>query len=363
MRTDDLPALRGAVETGRRAVSATFPGHTDYPPILSNLGGFLQSLFRHTHEIDVLSEAVRVGREAVAALPSGHSLRARHQANLCLSLATLSEFTGESADLHEAVLAGKAAIAATPGKDVFYGAMANNLASALYVLYEHTGEIDALVEALDQSKEAVELDALPGHRIAHFACHASANMIDPGMSRLLVADHVDTPPTVRDISALRLTADLAFLSACETAVTAPALALALADEPVHIAGAFHLAGFRGVVGTLWAVIDPAAARLTEAFYRELTADGAGQPAAGRAARALHDAVRELRVRYRGAPAAWAAHIYTGVLAGAGPPSEDRDQRPRTGDAKGGRSSGRSLSLHSQAAGVARRGGGSAGSGQ
>jgi tetratricopeptide (TPR) repeat protein len=152
------------------------------------------------------------------------------------------------------------------------------------------------------------LGALAANRIAHFACHASANARDPGTSRLVLADHADIPLTVRDISALKLTADLAFLSACETAVTAPSLA----DEPVHIAGAFQLAGFRSVVGTLWPVVDPIAARLTGSFYRELTRDGQRRPAVTHVAVALHEAVRELRTHYRDAPAAWAAYVHTGV---------------------------------------------------
>lgn len=151
-------------------------------------------------------------------------------------------------------------------------------------------------------------DALPGHRIAHFACHAAPNGLDAGASHLVLADHAQSPLTVREISALNLTADLAFLSACQTTITTPALA----DEPVHITGAFQLAGFRSVVGTLWPVIDPIAARVTRSFYLGLTAQGTEQPAVERAAVELHQAVRALRKRHRDAPTAWAGYIHTGV---------------------------------------------------
>ncbi len=159
----------------------------------------------------------------------------------------------------------------------------------------------------DPTQRAV-LDALPEHRIAHFACHASANARDPGASRLLLADHAESPLTVRQISALRLTADLAYLSACETAVTSAGLA----DEPVHVTGAFQLAGYRSVIGTLWPVSDLISARLTEGFYRGLTENGTRQPATDRAAAELHHAIRALRTQFRYAPAAWAGYIHTGV---------------------------------------------------
>jgi CHAT domain-containing protein len=159
------------------------------------------------------------------------------------------------------------------------------------------------------------LTALPAHRIAHFSCHGYADWTDPAQSRLFLTDHATMPLTLTDITTLKLDADLAYLSACETAVTAPRLA----DESLHITGAFHLAGYRHVIGTLWPVDDPTAAQIAEDFYTYLTADGTPDP--DRAAHALHHATRLLRTRYPATPTLWAAHTHTGGLSSQELPSD------------------------------------------
>ncbi|MEU9204834.1 CHAT domain-containing protein [Streptomyces sp. NPDC048332] len=152
------------------------------------------------------------------------------------------------------------------------------------------------------------LDALPSHGIAHFSCHGEADWTDPARSRLVLTDHATAPLTIADITALDLTAELAYLSACDTSNTAPRLA----DEFLHITGAFHLAGYRHVIGTLWPVDDRAAAQLGTDFYAQLTDDGTAPPQAGRSALALHLATARLRARYPHAPSLWAAHTHTGT---------------------------------------------------
>lgn len=153
------------------------------------------------------------------------------------------------------------------------------------------------------------LDALPDHLIAHFACHAVVDLVDLGNSRLVLPDHRTEPLTLVDISALRITGGLAFLSACDTNVSANPR---LADEAVHITGAFHLAGYQHVVGTLWPIADSAARRIAADFYAYLTEDGTAPPDTGRSAFALHFATRRLRKRWRASPAMWAAHTHTGI---------------------------------------------------
>ncbi|MQY10237.1 hypothetical protein SRB5_03440 [Streptomyces sp. RB5] len=144
------------------------------------------------------------------------------------------------------------------------------------------------------------LERLAGSVYAHFACHAVADPQDPARGRLLVYDHQRAPLTVADVTELDLDAELVFLSACATSL-APA---ALADESLHLTGAFQLAGFRNVVGTLWEIDDAASLELTTAFYGSgLSADAP--------ARALHAAVRGLRDRYPRTPSLWAAYIHSG----------------------------------------------------
>jgi CHAT domain-containing protein len=141
----------------------------------------------------------------------------------------------------------------------------------------------------------------------HLSCHGEANMSDPASGRLILPDYATAPLTVADIGAQRADGDLAFLSACSTGRTSPALS----NEAIHLTGAFHLAGFRSVIGTLWPVLDSAASRVTRDFYRTITERGTLPPDPARSAPALHDATRRLRDGHPDAPGIWAAFTHTG----------------------------------------------------
>lgn len=149
------------------------------------------------------------------------------------------------------------------------------------------------------------VDGLRQHPWLHFCGHGVADPTSPSASRLLVHDHLEHPLTVADIARLDLRdAELAYLSACGTAHAG----LRLADEALHLTSALQLAGYRHVVGTLWAIEDTVAKRIAQRFYREL---GAPRPVADRAARAVHATVRATRDRYPDTPSLWAAHIHVG----------------------------------------------------
>ena len=152
---------------------------------------------------------------------------------------------------------------------------------------------------------AAVLAALPQAAVAHFACHAMADPQQPSSSHLLLSDG---PLPITEISQLHLqNAELAYLSACATARGS----LELADEAVHAASAFQLAGYAQVVATQWEVADTMAAALTVKFYAELAAaitNGTSLPAAT----ALHKVTRDLRDRYRDHPAVWAAYLHAGA---------------------------------------------------
>lgn len=162
---------------------------------------------------------------------------------------------------------------------------------------------DAVV--LDQDvTHARVLEVLPEHAVAYFACHALTNAHSPGASTLLLRDHRTKPFTVTTVSRLRLRdAELAFLSACGTAETAPGMA----DEGVNIAAAFQLAGYRHVIGTLWPLADDVAPAMTKAFL-----DGLEGPSPDRAPYALRAASLASRAEHEGRPTAWAAHIHVGA---------------------------------------------------
>jgi tetratricopeptide (TPR) repeat protein len=163
--------------------------------------------------------------------------------------------------------------------------------------------------ANEQATREGVLARLPHCAVAHFACHAVAGgWSDPSGSRLLLHDHRVAPLTVADISRLRLAGSgLAYLSACATSVTSPRLQ----DEAVHLTGAFLLAGFQQVIGSLWAVNDAVSANVAHTVYRSLTRDGTVRPRTSGAAEALHAAVRRIRNRFPDRPELWAAYVHVG----------------------------------------------------
>ncbi|WP_018504720.1 CHAT domain-containing protein [Parafrankia discariae] len=145
----------------------------------------------------------------------------------------------------------------------------------------------------------VVLAALPTARWVHFACHGTAEADDPSNSRLYLWDR---PLTTVDVARLRLDqAELAFLSACETARPGNRLP----DEAIHLASAFQLAGYRHVVATLWPVADKSAAAAAKSIYASLALDG---DVAG----AVHSATRALRDFWPGDPSVWASHVHSGA---------------------------------------------------
>jgi hypothetical protein len=86
----------------------------------------------------------------------------------------------------------------------------------------------------------------------------------------------------------------------------------LLNEAVHITGAFQLAGYQNVIGTLWPIGVRTASELAVNLYSQLTDGGAKPPDSDRAAWALHCSVRDLRSRYSTAPTLWAAYLHTGL---------------------------------------------------
>lgn len=157
---------------------------------------------------------------------------------------------------------------------------------------------------IDASRMAV-LSALPRATVAHFACHASSDPEDPAASHLLLHDG---PLPLHEIAGLRLDgAELAYLSACGTSRGGTALA----DEAIHLAAAFQLAGYAQSVGTLWEVGDTFAAAAAAEFHRTLSPAMAG-PAPLPAALALHATVRKFRKSHPNQPWAWTALVHAGA---------------------------------------------------
>jgi tetratricopeptide (TPR) repeat protein len=153
------------------------------------------------------------------------------------------------------------------------------------------------------------LRMLPRYRIVHLACHGRSVPGDPAAGTLLLYDHLDRPLTVAEIGQLQLPSrELAYLSACRTATSDPRLP----DEAIHLTGAFQLAGYGQVIGTLWPVSDQVAVAMANGIYADLTGNGTGPIQPERAARALHRAALRLRARYPQAPHTWAAYLHAGL---------------------------------------------------
>jgi hypothetical protein len=146
------------------------------------------------------------------------------------------------------------------------------------------------------------LRALADHGWLHFSGHAEADLAQPSDSHLVLADG---PLRIADLVGRRIAAEVAVLSACSINRTRPDLT----NEAVHIAAAFHLAGFRHVVGTLWPVADRVSLRLAGLLYPAVLDQGRLRPE--ELPGALRDAVRGLRARWPGRPAAWAAYLHLG----------------------------------------------------
>ncbi|KAF2001032.1 hypothetical protein P154DRAFT_522026 [Amniculicola lignicola CBS 123094] len=166
------------------------------------------------------------------------------------------------------------------------------------------------------------LDQLPHHNLLHFACHGISDASDPFNSRLLLnkpsryyGDKVTTsePLSVRGLLTSRSPrADLAYISACSSADNQVG---ELADEAVHIASGFQLAGFRNVVASLWSQKDKVCLSVAELFYRELfrlreerNREGGGE---WPVAEALHNAVVEFRERKPDMVLQWASFVHIG----------------------------------------------------
>ena len=164
------------------------------------------------------------------------------------------------------------------------------------------GQVTALTGS--QATHDTVLAALPAGRWAHFACHGASDPSNPSASCLLLTDHRQRPLTVVDMARLRLDdARLAFLSACSTAQPGGRLA----DEAIHLASAFQLAGYRQVIATLWPVGDQHAVDLAADIYTDLITVSDGDVAG-----AVHTAVRRMRRRWGwDTPSVWASHIHTG----------------------------------------------------
>jgi CHAT domain-containing protein len=120
----------------------------------------------------------------------------------------------------------------------------------------------------------------------HLACHGQQYTGNPMKSGLLLHDKVLELSMIVKQELPR--AELAFLSACQTATGDERIA----DESVHLAAGMFLAGYRGVIATIWSINDGDAPRIAEDVYTRILKGG--RPNRKEASYAVHDAVKRLR---------------------------------------------------------------------
>ncbi|KAF5489574.1 hypothetical protein CGCS363_v012051 [Colletotrichum siamense] len=130
-----------------------------------------------------------------------------------------------------------------------------------------------------------------GCKVFHFAGHGHTHSFDPLQSRLLLEDWEDqslTAGILLEINLRETSPFLAYLSACGTSQI---LNYKSVDESIHLAGAFQLAGFRHVIGTLWEVEDSLCVNTAKMTYEGLWEKGMTDDSV---CQSLHHTIRHLR---------------------------------------------------------------------
>jgi CHAT domain-containing protein len=148
------------------------------------------------------------------------------------------------------------------------------------------------------------LGAMEKHSWVHLACHASQNAAEPTKSAFQLHG------SQLDLSAISnktlKNAELAFLSACETAAGDEALP----DEAIHLAAGMVMAGYPTVIATMWSIEDEDAPLVADKFYSHMLEGET--PDVRRAAKALHDSVASLREKVGVKSfARWVPYIHIG----------------------------------------------------
>jgi CHAT domain-containing protein/tetratricopeptide (TPR) repeat protein len=160
----------------------------------------------------------------------------------------------------------------------------------------------------DASRKTVFDAGLADYRILHFAAHGFVSSRFPELSGLILSlvnrngEAQDGFVQAHEIHRLKLGADLAVLSACQTALGQEVRGEGL----VGLTRAFMTAGVPRVVASLWPVADRATAELMRRFYTALLEHHAS------AADALREAQDSLRREPRwSAPYYWAGFTLQG----------------------------------------------------
>ncbi|KIM85774.1 hypothetical protein PILCRDRAFT_776987 [Piloderma croceum F 1598] len=129
------------------------------------------------------------------------------------------------------------------------------------------------------------IEGMESRSWVHLACHAVQNRVEPTKSAFCLHDRHLELSTI--ITKQFLNANFAFLSVCQTATGDEKLS----EEAAYLAAGLLLAGYRGVIATMWSINDEDAPVIMDCVYSELFSDA--EPDSTKAALALHHAVKHL----------------------------------------------------------------------
>ncbi|RPA95676.1 hypothetical protein L873DRAFT_1812442 [Choiromyces venosus 120613-1] len=195
----------------------------------------------------------------------------------------------------------------TPGATKLPGA-----SQEVQYISAETAKIGIETSALSEPTPTAVLNEVADFNFVHFACHGVSD-VNPSDSHLMLPspDGANAAKLrVRDISTLNTqNAHLAYLSACSSARNS---SRSLADEAIHLASGFQLAGFSHVLANLWETNDSASSEVARDFYHLLfqnhgTGDWHYQVAAP-----FHEVVKRLLDKRPPNPLIWASFIHTGA---------------------------------------------------
>lgn len=186
-------------------------------------------------------------------------------------------------------------MAETPG----YGPLPGVLDEARFIQDEFPGTVCMINE---QATRTAVLDRIRDHPWVHVSCHGHSDRTNPSASYLLVAEAAEL--SVLEIAQQRIDGEFAFLSACSTGASG----LALADESVHLAGAFQLAGYSHVIAAMWPIFDDVALEIARHVYSLVSPRTSS---VNHSAAILHSAVRKIQADYPDEPMLWASFVHIG----------------------------------------------------
>jgi len=187
-----------------------------------------------------------------------------------------------------------------PGVEVELEYISSSLSTA--------GLSNALV-SLERDEATIEntLLAMQKATWVHLACHGVQDMAHPLNTGLILAGFNKRLALSEIIQKRSISGKFAFLSACQTASGDTGRP----EESVHLAAGMLLAGYKGVVATMWSIRDSVAPVVAKKVYHRLLESG--KPDSTKAAEALSEAVKEVQDSFEGGGFAyWVPFIHMGL---------------------------------------------------